>query len=57
MSREKVVKTRYSTLSIVDLAGSERVAKSRSKGQRLQEARKINKELELEKVIQKKKRR
>ena len=42
---EKVVKTRYSTLSIVDLAGSERVAKSRSKGQRLQEARKINKSI------------
>jgi hypothetical protein len=42
---EKVVKTRYSTLSIVDLAGSERVAKSQSKGQRLQEARKINKSI------------
>ena len=30
---------------LVDLAGSERVAKSRSKGQRLQEARKINKSI------------
>ena len=39
------MKTRFSTLSIVDLAGSERVAKSQSKGQRLQEARKINKSI------------
>jgi hypothetical protein len=42
---EKVIKTKFSTLTIVDLAGSERVAKSRSKGQRLQEARKINKSI------------
>jgi hypothetical protein len=33
------------TLTIVDLAGSERVAKSGSEGQRLEEAKKINKSL------------
>ena len=42
---ERIIKTKFSTLTIVDLAGSERVAKSRSKGQRLQEARKINKSI------------
>jgi hypothetical protein len=39
------VNLRRSTLTLVDLAGSERVAKSRSDGRRLEEAKKINKSI------------
>jgi hypothetical protein len=39
------VNLRRSSLTLVDLAGSERVAKSRSNGPRLEEAKKINKSI------------
>ena len=41
----KHLNLRRSTLTLVDLAGSERVAKSRSEGQRLEEAKTINKSI------------
>ena len=43
--RKSEASVKRGTLTIVDLAGSERVAKSGSEGQRLEEAKKINKSL------------
>jgi hypothetical protein len=43
--KDKASSVKRGTLTIVDLAGSERVSKSGSEGQRLEEAKKINKSL------------